>query len=329
MRIFIRWFIPLKMFRGGCGGAFLGGKTREIMEAEFHHHPIRALRIPAILFFLFLGAIAHAQVSQSADYAITASTLDSGGNRSASADYTLDGNVGSIAGISSTGSSAETDRSGYIAQLYDVSALVVSTSVPSVDEGLDFQLSASQQLDDGTFLALDPGAVSWSVLNGPISNVSAAGVATSGTVNQSTVATVQGSYSGSAGTVGLTVIPLVIDLQGTQQTVATGQPFTLAISPVSGEGPFTYQWMKNGTNIQGATDSTYSIANATSNDAGNYTVEVSNALGGYTTGVFDLMVTQGVAAAGKWTLGILGLLLFAVAARSLKNPKRLKMQGQE
>jgi alpha-tubulin suppressor-like RCC1 family protein len=40
-----------------------------------------------------------------------------------------------------------------------------------------------------------------------------------------------------------------------------------------------YQWRKNGTNITGATNSVYAIFNAQSNDAGNYSVLVTNAYG--------------------------------------------------
>jgi uncharacterized repeat protein (TIGR01451 family) len=50
----------------------------------------------------------------------------------------------------------------------------------------------------------------------------------------------------------------------------------------SGTGPFSFQWTHNGTNIPGATTSSYSIPSAVTNDAGTYCVIVAGACGGVT-----------------------------------------------
>jgi hypothetical protein len=47
----------------------------------------------------------------------------------------------------------------------------------------------------------------------------------------------------------------------------------------SGTAPLFYQWMLNGTNVVGATSSSYTIADLTLNTAGSYSVEVTNAYG--------------------------------------------------
>ncbi|HVU35927.1 MAG TPA: immunoglobulin domain-containing protein [Opitutaceae bacterium] len=57
---------------------------------------------------------------------------------------------------------------------------------------------------------------------------------------------------------------------------------TLSVSTpsiVSGIGPFTYQWYKDGAAISGATASTYSKSNAQVSDSGSYVVSVTNAGG--------------------------------------------------
>ena len=59
----------------------------------------------------------------------------------------------------------------------------------------------------------------------------------------------------------------------------------------SGTAPLTYQWKLGGTNISGATSSSYTIASAQTANAGNYTVTVSNSVGSVTSSTATLTVT--------------------------------------
>ena len=60
------------------------------------------------------------------------------------------------------------------------------------------------------------------------------------------------------------------------QVVLAGQPVTFS-SNVTGSGPLTYQWYFNGTNpITGATGASYTIPSVLTNDAGLYSLMVSN-----------------------------------------------------
>jgi hypothetical protein len=59
--------------------------------------------------------------------------------------------------------------------------------------------------------------------------------------------------------------------------ISAGSSSTLTVSAV-GSG-LSYQWLRNGQAIVGATGATYTIANASSSDAGSYTVAVLNASG--------------------------------------------------
>ncbi len=65
------------------------------------------------------------------------------------------------------------------------------------------------------------------------------------------------------------------------QTVPTGQPFLLAVG-AAGSG-LTYQWLRNGTALAGATQSTLTIPAATIAQSGSYTVTVSNSIGSVTS----------------------------------------------
>ena len=81
----------------------------------------------------------------------------------------------------------------------------------------------------------------------------------------------------------LTVVyPPTIDTQPANQTVTVGSPATFNVA-ASGTAPFSFQWKKNGTNIVGATTNTFSIPVVSTNDAGNYSVVITNIAGTVTS----------------------------------------------
>lgn len=72
-------------------------------------------------------------------------------------------------------------------------------------------------------------------------------------------------------------------------TVNEGNAASFAVS-VSGTGPYTYAWRKNGAPIAGATGASYSIAATTPADAGSYSVRISNAQGSVDSAAATLSV---------------------------------------
>ncbi|MCF7733881.1 MAG: hypothetical protein K9N23_19495 [Akkermansiaceae bacterium] len=163
------------------------------------------------LILLALALPLHAGPSTSTNYSVTPATVDSGGGRSGSSNYTMDGSLGGIAGVSSAGTPLEVLKSGYVGQLYEVTALQLAAAPTTVDEEGSRQLSALATLDDATSLALDAGAVAWSVVAGPLAGIDAGGLATADKVYQDTPATAQGIWSGLTGTLGLTVLDTIPD----------------------------------------------------------------------------------------------------------------------
>jgi hypothetical protein len=164
------------------------------------------------VIFLALTATLHAGPRTSANYSIITDIADAGGQRATSAAYTNDGSAG-VGGVSTVASPAEFVKSGYAGQLYDITGLALnSASVnSSVNETTTLQLAAFQQLDDTSFLAVSANSVAWSVVSGPITGISGAGLATAGTVYQDTAATVQGIFGGLTGQLQLTVIDSIPD----------------------------------------------------------------------------------------------------------------------
>ena len=77
----------------------------------------------------------------------------------------------------------------------------------------------------------------------------------------------------------LFVSPLITFDPNPSNVVATvGQPASFTVS-AGGPPPLFYQWRHAGTNIPGATDTTYRIASVTPEDAGTYDVVATNLLG--------------------------------------------------
>lgn len=69
-----------------------------------------------------------------------------------------------------------------------------------------------------------------------------------------------------------------ITTQPVSKQLAIGQTSSLTVV-AAGSPPLSYQWFKDGTEIAGATTSVLNIGPASSSDAGDYSVEVSNSLG--------------------------------------------------
>lgn len=165
-------------------------------------------RLATILLTISFAA---AFAAESTNYTITPESQSSGG-RSTSTHYTLD-TATDAGGVAA--STAYTLRSGFAGALYDPAALEISASPLTVNEASTRQLESSLVLDDSSRLVLAPAEVSWSVVNGPLTGISAAGIATAGNVYQTTGATAAGSYGSFTDTVLLNVLNLGSDDFGT------------------------------------------------------------------------------------------------------------------
>jgi hypothetical protein len=82
--------------------------------------------------------------------------------------------------------------------------------------------------------------------------------------------------------------PTITD-QPDSANVCAGEPVLFSVT-ASGTEPISYQWRKDGQEIQGATESTYAIPNPGPGDAGSYDCVVSNACGSVTSDTASLTV---------------------------------------
>ena len=87
----------------------------------------------------------------------------------------------------------------------------------------------------------------------------------------------------------VTNVPPYLTSQPQGQTVAQGSNAGFGVT-AGGTASLGYQWRQNGTNIPGATASSYTRVNAQAADAGSYSVVVANASGSVTSSVAILTV---------------------------------------
>lgn len=106
--------------------------------------------------------------------------------------------------------------------------------------------------------------------------------------------------TGSCGTVASSAASLTINnstainTQPSNQTTCLGSSVTFTVS-ASGSGTLTYQWKKNGTDISGATSSSYTIVSVTAGDAANYSVSVTSSCGNVISGSASLSLIASTA----------------------------------
>jgi hypothetical protein len=83
--------------------------------------------------------------------------------------------------------------------------------------------------------------------------------------------------------------PPAITSQPASKSVAAGTNVSFNVT-ATGTAPLAYQWSKGASAILGATNSSYSIAAVTTNDAANYKVVITNSAGSITSSVATLTV---------------------------------------
>jgi hypothetical protein len=79
-----------------------------------------------------------------------------------------------------------------------------------------------------------------------------------------------------------TIVAPTITVHPEGRTVLAGDTVALSVA-VSGTPPLSYQWQRDGLDIPGATDASFTLTNVQLSQAGSYRVTVTNAAGGLTS----------------------------------------------
>ena len=171
---------------------------------------------------------------------------------------------------------------------------VTATNLPNGLTGIPYSQTITASVTTGNTFSLIGGSLPAGLnlsTNGLISGTPA----TVGTNSFTILATSSLGQTNSQAFVLAVFAPPVISAQPPVETVTNGSPAFLAVG-VSGTAPLFYHWQKNGTNltdgriISGSATSALSLFSATTADAGNYSVIVTNAYGSVTSSVVALTV---------------------------------------
>src|SRR5690348_3990572 len=104
------------------------------------------IRFAAYVSLGLFPAGAYGGSRTSANYSVPADVNDLGGLRAVSANYTNNGSAGSVVGISTVASPAETAKDGYIGQLTELVSFGVAAAPNNIPQGATSQLSGSATL---------------------------------------------------------------------------------------------------------------------------------------------------------------------------------------
>ncbi len=139
----------------------------------------------------------------SADYEVPINGMNSGGSAQ-SADYVVDSVIGDIGGISAVAD--QTLKHGYAGQLYNATAIHLSATPDTVNEGAMRQVSATATLDDDSCLVLSNTDPTWSIGGWPLASVNGAGMVTASNVYDDVSGSVLAAYESVTGALQLLVL---------------------------------------------------------------------------------------------------------------------------
>jgi hypothetical protein len=146
-------------------------------------------------------ALSAQSTSTSGSYTLLhapAGSAAGGGQVSAGGTIVAETSIGNAigGGVSNLTTGGVQLKNNYIGQLYDVTAIEVDAAPTTINEGGTRQLTTTVELDDATFLALEPDAFTWAFGAAIASINPSTGIATAAPVFENTATAVSAAYAG-------------------------------------------------------------------------------------------------------------------------------------
>ena len=117
-------------------------------------------------------------------------------------------------GVTSSLNDRTNSKTGYRGQMYEVTGLSFASTVEEAAEETSFPLAGRAVLDDGSFIDLQSDHVQWSVVSGPILEVSLFGVVRTSAVASDMSATLEAVWHGCHAFHSITVLDVIPDNYG-------------------------------------------------------------------------------------------------------------------
>jgi uncharacterized delta-60 repeat protein len=201
-----------------------------------------------------------------------------------------------LAGVSDTTLAALAQSTGTPTPAFSAGTLSYASTVPNATTGMTVTPAvngANQSLEvgvnGGTYATVATGTPSGTLaLNVGANTIDVRVTASDGTASTYTL------------TVTRLKLPPSIAAQPVSAVVTVWQPASFTVSVTSGDGPFTYQWRKGGTDLVGATAATYNLNSVVMTDAGSYAVVVTNGGGSVTSSMAVLTVNKATPSVTTW-----------------------------
>ena len=197
-----------------------------------------------------------------------------------------DGSLFSVVVTNSIGSATSSDATLTVTTPVSISSQPVGATV-TAGQTATFLVSAT-----GT----GPLSYQWRKNGANITGATASSYTTPATTNADNGAQYSVVVTNTAGNVTSSTVTLTVDTapsittQPASRTVVAGQTATFSVT-ASGTAPLSYQWQKNGANINGATAASYTTPATTTADTGaQFTVVVTNPVGNATSNAAALTV---------------------------------------
>ncbi|MCB1065996.1 MAG: hypothetical protein KDN20_24150, partial [Verrucomicrobiae bacterium] len=177
----------------------------------------------AILWGAVLVAQAADPVSTSENFSLLPAETGAAGGIATSASFSAETSTGSgiAGGVSNVTTGGVQAKGGYTGQLYDAQSLAVAADPAAVNEKSTTQLSAVATMDDDTLINVGESGIIWSILDGPITGIDSAGLASVGEVFFNGPASVRGSFDGIDSDLVLTILNVKLDTPAAPQPDST------------------------------------------------------------------------------------------------------------